>query len=218
MAYTVLDFETTGLDYLQEQVIEIGAIKLDVNFNEIGRLHTMVRLTEGRELKPFITKLTGITEQDLTDGVSEVTGLNMLKDFIGESVVVAQHAPFDLSFLAMAVEPETFIDTRSLSRLLHPDEKAGLKDLCARYGIELEHHRSISDVKATIEVFKILMAEANAKMIPVYNVVVVSNDRKLNFVPLSAILIDLETHKANIKQEAEKELLIQETEVGEENA
>lgn len=199
MAYTVLDFETTGLDYLTEQVIEIGAIKLDVNFNEIGRLHTMVRLTEGRELKPFITELTGITKQDTYNGVSEVVGLNMLKDFIGESVVVAQHAPFDLSFLAKAFEPETFIDTRSLSRLLHPDEKAGLKDLCERYNIELNHHRSISDVEATIEVLKILLDEAQEQGKPVYNVIVVAPDRPLNFTPLSAVVIDLETYKANLK-------------------
>lgn len=204
MAYTVIDFETTGLDYLTEQVIEIGAIKLDTNFNEIGRLHTMVKLTEGRELKPFITKLTGIKAEDTYDGVSEAVGLNMLKDFIGDSVVVAQHAPFDLSFLAKAVEPEHFIDTRSLSRLINPDEKAGLKDLCERYGIKLVHHRSISDVLATIEVLKILLAEAQSKGIPAYNVIVVAPDRPLNFVPLSAVVIDLETYKNNLQAIADE--------------
>src|SRR5699024_10924435 len=114
MGYTVLDFETTGLDYLTEQIIEIGAIKLDNEFNEVGRLHTMVKLTEGKVLKPFVTYLTGITEQDTQQGVSEVDALTMLKLFIGDSVVVAQHAPFDLSFLAKAIEPEFFIDARSL--------------------------------------------------------------------------------------------------------
>ena len=187
MAYVVLDFETTGLDYKTEQVIEIGAIKLDREFKEIGRLHTMVKLTEGKQLTPFISELTGITEADLYEGLSEVTALNMLKDFIGNSVVVAQHAPFDLSFLAKAVEPEYFIDTRSLSRLLNPDEKAGLKDLCERYGVELDHHRSISDVKATIEVLKIMLKESQEKRISFVNVIVSTPDRPLNFVPLSAV-------------------------------
>lgn len=205
MAYVVLDFETTGLDYKKEQVIELCAIKLDREFNEIGGLHTMVRLTEGKKLTPFITNLTGITEGDLIEGLTEVTALNMLKDFIGNSVVVAQHAPFDLSFLAPAVEPEYFIDTRSLSRLLNPDEKAGLKDLCERYGVELVHHRSISDVKATIEVFKIMMQEAMETGTPFLNTVVMMPERPLNFVPLSATVISLDAYKENLAKAGEEE-------------
>src|SRR4051794_32984475 len=110
--YTFLDFETTGLDYLNEQVIEIGAIKLNGDYEEIGRLHTMVQLTEGRELSQFITDLTGIKEEDTYFGVSEVSGLMMLKEFIGNTIVVAQHASFDLSFLSKAFEPDKFICTR----------------------------------------------------------------------------------------------------------
>jgi len=200
MAYVVLDFETTGLDYLTEQVIEIGAVKLDADFNEIGTLHTMVRLTEGKALPSFITELTGITEEDTYNGLTEVTALNMLKDFIGNAVVVAQHAPFDLSFLAKAVEPEYFIDTRSLSRMLNPDEKSGLKDLCERYNVHLEHHRSMSDVKATIEVFKIMMNEAMETGTPFLNIIVTSPDRPLNFVPLSATVISLDALKENIAE------------------
>lgn len=205
--YTVIDFETTGLNYLTEQVIEIGAIKLDNEFNEIGRLHTMVRLTEGQVLKPFITELTGITEKDTYNGVSEVVGLNMLKDFIGDSVVVAQHAPFDLAFLAKAFEPVSFIDTRSLSRLIYPDEKAGLKDLAKRYGVEFVHHRSISDVEATIEVLKAMLEETEELNLPVNNIVVKASDRKLDFIPLSAVVLELDKVKeAREKQVEEKEV------------
>lgn len=204
MAYVVLDFETTGLDYKTEQIIEIGAIKLDSNFNEIGTLHTMVRLTEGNTITPFITELTGISEEETYNGLSEVTALNMLKDFISGCVVVAQHAPFDLSFLAKAIEPEYFIDTRSLSRLINPDEKAGLKDLCERYNVELNHHRSISDVKATIEVFKIMMNEALQLGRPFLNIIVTTPDRPLNFVPISATVISLDALKENLAAAAEE--------------
>jgi DNA polymerase III subunit epsilon len=204
MAYVVLDFETTGLDYLTEQVIEIGAVKLDAQFNEIGTFHTMVKLTEGRHLSKFIQDYTGIKEEDLYDGLSEVVALNTLKDFIGNAVVVAQHAPFDLAFLAKAYEPELFIDTRSVSRLLNPDEKAGLKDLVERYGVELNgHHRSMNDVKATIEVFKIMMQETLQRGLPVYNVIVKQPDRDLNFIPLSAVVLGLDAYKNNLKEAEE---------------
>lgn len=201
MAYVILDIETTGLDYKTDQVIEIGAIKLDTEFNEVGTLHTMVRLSEGQTISPFITELTGIKEEDTYNGLTEVVALNMLKDFIGSSVVVAQHAPFDLAFLAKAVEPEYFIDTRSLSRILHPDEKAGLKDLCERYGIQLKHHRAMADVKATIEVFKCLLDEAREQGRPFLNIVVATPERPINFVPLSATVISLDALKENLSEE-----------------
>lgn len=198
--YTILDFETTGLDYLQEQIIEIGAIKVDSELKEVGRIHTMVKLTRGRKLPEFITRLTGITEQDTLSGTSEVTALNMVKEFIGDSIVVAQHAPFDMAFLSKVVEPKKFIDTRSLSRILRPHEKAGLKDICARYEINLEgHHRSINDCEATLQALKHMFEELDTMTTPswmfgigILNVVVEASDRPLTFIPKHSKVIGLE--------------------------
>ena len=200
--YTFLDFETTGLDYLNEQVIEIGAIKLNGDYEEIGRLHTMVQLTEGRELSQFITDLTGIKEEDTYFGVSEVSGLMILKEFIGNTIVVAQHASFDLSFLSKAFEPDKFICTRTMSQLLNPYESASLKALTARYGVNLEgHHRSMNDVEATIEVFKIMKEEMDGKGLPVMNALMQSTERPLNFIPLSAIVINKDNYIKQLEQE-----------------
>lgn len=204
MAYTFLDFETTGLDYLTEQVIEIGAIKLDEQFNEIGRLHTMVQLVEGRVLSSFITELTGIETKDTYTGVPEAVGLNMLKDFIGKSIVVCQYASFDLSFLAKATEPEYFMCTRTMSQLINPKERAGLKDICERYGIELDHHRSISDVEATIEAFKIMYPICLEKRLPTLNVLMQTEERPLKYIPLEAVVIGKEAFLKNL-EDAEKE-------------
>lgn len=204
MAYTFLDFETTGLDYLTEQVIEIGAIKTDSSFNEIGRLHTMVKLVEGRELTAFIQELTGIKPEDTYTGVSESVGLNMVKDFIGDSIVVCQYASFDLSFLSSAIEPEYFMCTRTMSQLVNPHEKAGLKDLCERYNVELNHHRAISDVEATIEVFKVLYPLCLEKRLPTLNVLMQTEERPLKYIPLEAVVIGKEAFLKN-REEAEAE-------------
>ena len=69
--YLVLDFETTGLDYKTEQVTEVGVIKYDEDFNEIGMFHTYVRLQNDRVLSDFIKKHTGITEDKLAYGMNE---------------------------------------------------------------------------------------------------------------------------------------------------
>lgn len=203
--YVVIDFETTGLNYLDEQIVEVGAVRLNSKLEPVGTLHTMVRLTEGRNLPEFITNLTGIKQEDLLYGVSETVALNMLKDFIGKSIVIAHHAPFDLSFLASAVEPEFFIDTRAMSQLLHPEEKAGLKDVAERYGIEFKHHRSLSDVHATIDAFKHMKAEAEQRGLPYTNLVFSTEERPLKFIPLSAIVVDFNKYKEQQGEQEEQE-------------
>ena len=185
-SYVVLDLETTGLDYKTEQITEIGAIKIDENFNEIDRFHTMVSLEEGRELPEFITKLTGITAEDLIGQPTEGAALADLAEFIGDSIVVAQNAPFDLSFISRGgIEPKLFVCTRALVRYVEPELSASLKDVTARNGISLEgHHRALNDVEATIEVFKRYVEHASYYRI--INRVLDEPSRPLRFVPRDA--------------------------------
>ena len=187
--YVVFDFETTGLDPNQHQIIEIAGAKFDEDMNPISTYHTMVALNEGTMLPQFIRQLTGISAEDLKDGIREDFALNQLKDFIGDSIVVAQFASFDLSFLAKVMKPEKFICTRSMARQLRPTEYASLSNLIKIYGIEnLDPHRAYADVEATSEIFKLQKAECDAKGIEYMNVLVDSNERPLNYVPDNAIV------------------------------
>ena len=79
-------------------------------------------------------------------------------EFIGDAIVVAHNASFDLGFLYVAykkagIEELTHpgIDTVELSRLVNPGQKAhNLKALTKKYNIELtQHHRAIYDTEAT---------------------------------------------------------------------
>lgn len=192
--YTVIDFETTGLDYKTDQVIEIAAVKIDENFKEIGRFHTMVRLNEGRELLDFIKELTGIKEDDLIAGMDEQQALSILSMFIDDSIIIAQNAPFDLSFMSRSnlPEPSLFICTRALTKLVEPNESPSLKPTCERHGIKLEgHHRGMNDVLATIEVFKLMKAKADELGIEYQNIVIDSPERPLRFIPKNAKVIKL---------------------------
>jgi DNA polymerase III subunit epsilon len=195
--YTILDFETTGLKPQEEQVIEIGAVKLDKYFKQVSHVNFLVKLEEGKTLTPFIKNLTGITEEDLEGGVEdEYTALRVLSRFIGDDIVVAQFASFDLSFLAKAMKPKYFICTRSVSRMLDKDLKASLKDLVPRYGATLDnHHRALADVEATVEIFKAMMARLpmNGYVVDhVLNVMVEGKERKLSYVPENAKVITME--------------------------
>jgi len=195
--YIVFDFETTGLEANKEQVIEIASAKLDENLEPVETYSTLVRLNEGRTLPQFIRQLTGITAEELEEkGIPERHAMKQLKEFIGDNIVVAQFASFDLSFLAKVLVPERFICTRSMARLLRPDEYASLSNLIKIYGIEnLDPHRAYADVEATIEVFKKQKAECDEKGIEYMNVLIDSNERPLKYVPENAVVQYMEFSK-----------------------
>lgn len=187
--YIVFDFETTGLNYKEEQVIEIASAKLDKDLNPVDTFSTFVALTGDRKLPQFIRQLTGITEDDLLEGMPEDEAMNKLKEFIGDSIVVAQFASFDLSYLSKVLLPEQFICTRSMARMLRPTEPASLSNLVKIYGVSnLDPHRAYADVEATIEVFRQQKKECDEKGIEYMNVLIDSNERPLNYVPENAVV------------------------------
>ncbi|PPA87927.1 3'-5' exonuclease [Brevibacillus laterosporus] len=190
--YTFIDLETTGLDHENDQIIEVAAIRTDLD-REYGRLHTFVQLDCG-DLSPEITKLTGITNSDLGPGGIDSAEVHLIiRKFIENSIVVAHFAPFDFAFLnEFGTRPLHFVCTRSLAKLIAPTESASLKDVCARYGIELNgHHRAMNDVLATIEVFRKLKPIADYRGIDYRNVVVNAPDRPLKYVPYGAKIVEV---------------------------
>lgn len=187
--YIVFDFETTGLNANEEQVIEIASAKLDENLQPVDTFATLVALNEGRTLPQFIRQLTGISADDLKGQMPEDEAMNKLKEFIGDSIVVAQFASFDLSFLAKVHKPEKFICTRSMARKLRPTEPASLKNLVKIYGVtNLDPHRAYADVEATIEVFRHQKKECDEKGIEYMNLLIDSNERPLQYVPENAVV------------------------------
>ncbi|PGY46867.1 3'-5' exonuclease [Bacillus thuringiensis] len=188
MNYTVIDFETTGLDYKKEQVIEISAIKLNEEFKEVSSFNTFVKLKEGKELPEFISNLTGINEVDLIGGMDEAFAFSLLRKFIGDSVIVAQYAPFDLTYLAnYNIHPMRFICTKSLTSQAEPSESSSLGPTCERLGIKLENaHRAIDDARATAKVLEYRMKQDNLQ---IYNTLVITAGRPLNFIPKYTNLI-----------------------------
>ena len=77
----VFDTETTGLDYRRDRIIEIGAASLEAGA-EVGGMDFFIRLPEGRRLDPFITGLTGITQERLDESVLRVLRLKLDRGII----------------------------------------------------------------------------------------------------------------------------------------
>ena len=60
----IFDTETTGIEFAQDEIIELGAVCL-TDQGETDSLDLLIRLSPGRTLPPFITELTGITDHQL---------------------------------------------------------------------------------------------------------------------------------------------------------
>ena len=78
--YVLVDIETTGLSPRTDEIIEIGAIKVKEN-KIIDKYDSLIRID--RSLNPFITNLTGITNEMLQKGKDSMQVLEEFMDFTG---------------------------------------------------------------------------------------------------------------------------------------
>lgn len=167
--YVVFDVETTGLSTAYDTIIELAAVKMKEGkvidkFERFANPH--------KPLSAKIIELTHITDDMLRDAPEVDEVITEFREFIGDAIVVAHNASFDMGFLYTAYEKagiqgvvHPVIDTLELSRFLNPTLKSHrLNTLCKRYGIELtQHHRAIYDTEATGELLLHLLKESKEK-------------------------------------------------------
>lgn len=155
--FTIFDFETTGLDPEKDRVIEMAAVRV-CDGHIVSEFSTLVK---NGPVIPKITEITGITNEELEHGMPERTAFQILNRYLGDSILVAHNAAFDLAFLhhslmrnADRTFDNSFYDTLTISRDRHyyPHK---LTDMCDRYGIKLEGaHRALNDVYGCWELLK----------------------------------------------------------------
>lgn len=160
-SYVSLDLETTGLDPWFDSIIECAAIKYE-NGEETYRFHSLIN--PGRPLDPFITDLTGITDDMLLNAPLASEVLPNLVDFIGDSLIIGHNVKFDLRFLEFesVFLKSDYVDTMRLSRKLWPEyEHHRLSDLRERLlGGERENaHRAAADAEDTAKCYEAMKAE-----------------------------------------------------------
>ena len=156
--YVVFDLETTGFSPIQDKIIEIGAVKVEIGVIT-ERFSTFVNPKIPIPFK--ITQLTSITDDMVVDAETIDVVLPKFLDFIGDAVLVAHNAGFDVSFIEQncryqEIEREFIsLDTVALARVLLPTlSKYKLNVVAKALNISLEnHHRAVDDAGATAEIF-----------------------------------------------------------------
>ena len=162
--FAVIDLETSGgSPKAGAGITEIGVVKVRGGA-VLGTFQSFV--DPGHSLPPFITQLTGITDEMLLSApfIDEV--LPTLFEFLGspdETVLVAHNSPFDMSFLKAAALAHEFawphyltVDTARLARaVLDHDEVVNCKlgTLAEFFNAQTSpNHRALDDALATVDV------------------------------------------------------------------
>ena len=157
--YTVVDIETTGMNWNFCNILEISGLK--VRNKEI--VEEFSELINPHEPIPyFIRNLTGITDEMVYNAPELKEVLIKFREFLKDDIIVGHNVNFDVNFLYdnfinVLNEPLTnnFVDTLRISRKLLPELKHHkLDNLIDYYDIKSrDKHRALNDCILTNEVY-----------------------------------------------------------------
>ena len=163
MREIVFDTETTGLDWRDDRVIELGGIEL-VNRFPTGRSFHRYINPQGREINAEAQAVHGISMAQLADKPSFAEVAEEFMEFIVGAHLVAHNAGFDIAFINAefgrlghpSVEQTRVVDTLAIAKRKHPMGPNSLDALCRRYGIDNSHrtkHGALLDSELLAEVY-----------------------------------------------------------------
>jgi len=152
----IVDVETTGTSAMHDEIIDIGVVLVD-EMNIVGQWESLVK--PNRSVSPFITSITGITNDDLVSAPRFEDIADTLMELIDDRVFVAHNARFDYAFLKYSFERmgRSFlmphVCTVRLSRTLFPQERRhNLDSIINRFHIHVENrHRALPDSLAVYQ-------------------------------------------------------------------
>lgn len=133
--YCVVDIETTGLYESQNEIIEIGAVK--IKDSKIVDTYTTI-IKPRKELNTNVQELTNISNALLQYAPSIDTVAPQVLKFIGNSIIVSHNAEFTMKFLKQNIGTTNnqVVNILDIAKQINPkSKKHKLSDLCYAIGI-----------------------------------------------------------------------------------
>lgn len=171
LRYVAFDTETTGLRPSEgDEIISIAAVRCCRG--EIEEADAFSRLVDpGRPIPRASIRFHGITDEMISGEPPIGEILPAFRTFVGDAVLVAHNADFDMTFLRLK-EAETGIafanvvlDTLLISVFLDPvSQNHSLEAIAERLGVEVEgRHTALGDSIVTARVFCKLLPRLEAR-------------------------------------------------------
>lgn len=159
--FVCIDCETTGLDPLKDQVIEVAVMCFDAS-TEYGQMESLI--DPECEIPESSIAIHHITAEMVRGKPRIAEVLPQVLELIGKHIIIGHGIQFDIDLLAIAAEkygiPCTIrqnrsLDTLRMARLYGESPINSLEHLRKHFNIPLEGaHRAMSDVIVNKEVFK----------------------------------------------------------------
>lgn len=165
--FCVIDLETTGTSSVEDEICEIGAVK--VRGGEVlGTFSTFV--CPPVPIPGRITVLTGIADSMVRHAPPLTAALPALLEFLGDAIIVGHNVRFDVGFLQAALARHGYdpldapaIDTLPLARRLLVGEVPNHRLGTLAAALDLAHqpsHRALADALATADLLHLLIERA----------------------------------------------------------
>ncbi len=166
----VVDLETSGLNTSRDQVLSIGAVAIEDGGIDLGSQFECTLQRDQLVLKESVL-IHGIAPSALAAGTEPAEALLDFMEFVGDSPLLAFHAPFDRRMLARALKSSLgytlrhpFLDLAEVAPMLCPHAKVGrggLDDWVEHFGLQVQQrHNAAADALATAELALILFSRA----------------------------------------------------------
>ncbi|WP_434573909.1 3'-5' exonuclease [Pseudomonas sp. Z3-6] len=173
--WVVLDLETTGLNLNKDQVLSIGAVVIEDGAIDFSQQFERTLQCDKQKLGPSVL-IHGLAPSTIAAGSDPADALLAFMEFVGDSPLLAFHAPFDSHMLGRALKDylgyrlqHPFLDVADLAPMLCPQahlRKSGLDEWIDWFKLQVfDRHNASADALATAELALILFSRARQQQI-----------------------------------------------------
>jgi len=165
-----IDIETTGLNLIKHEIIEIGGVVTTPELQVIEEFELKIKPERIEDAAPTSLKISHYNEAEWASALTLPLAMKIFSGKTRSCIMVGQNVAFDSGFLEYAFAKTRMANPMHYHKLdtiaiawakLHkePDlEHFSLREMCLRFGIKNERaHTALSDARATFELYKKLM-------------------------------------------------------------
>ena len=157
----VLDTETTGLDFNEDKIIELGIVELRDNILTQNYFHEYINPM--RDISLSAQKIHGISNEYLKDRPTFNNIAQKLIDFIKDDTLIIHNANFDTNFINKELQNcgfnslnNSIIDTINIAKQEFPGQTVNLDSLCRKLNIintRTSYHGALLDATLLSKVY-----------------------------------------------------------------
>lgn len=162
-----MDYGSVDSFGLRNEIIEIGAVKVDDYMKPINQFKVFIKPTVLPVLNPKITEITNITSENLKDGVTFEEGMNMLNDLVEDGDIICTWSKEDIAEITQNAVYHEYDNFKLLKKYFDIQEYAmkiygyrksvSLKEVLNKARIKVDKtklHDALNDALYTAEVLK----------------------------------------------------------------